>query len=296
MDIKQLRQFEALATKGSFTLAAKQLNIAQPALSQGIKRLEQTLGVTLINRNKHYRGQDGSRLTLTAEGEALAQHARLILKQVKQAEAHIKSMANLTKGEVRIAVPGMLGSYYLPSRLMAFRHRYPDLKLSLFEGGTRDSLRMLQNEEVDIAIITGQDLQPNFDSHLLLREQMVVAVGEEHPLAEHAAITLEQFFKQELVMFKPGYFHREWMLSQAKALGLEADIAFETNLINLIKQVVAQGFAITSVLEMVIEARDPIRAIPFSPAVHLDLHIAWNRERPIGLADRAFVEFLMNNP
>ncbi|QYJ95195.1 LysR family transcriptional regulator [Shewanella spartinae] len=296
MDIKQLRQFEALATKGSFTLAAKQLNLAQPALSQGIKRLEESLGVTLVNRNKHYRGQDGSRLTLTAEGEALAQHARLILKQVKQAEAHIKSMANLTKGEVRIAVPGMLGSYYLPSRLMAFRHRYPDLKLSLFEGGTRDSLRMLQNEEVDIAIITGQDLQPNFDSHLLLREQMVVAVGEDHPLAEHKGITLEQFFEQELVMFKPGYFHREWMLSQAKALDLEVNIAFETNLINLIKQVVAQGFAITSVLEMVIEERDPIRAIPFSPAVHLDLHIAWNRERPIGLADRAFVEFLMNNP
>lgn len=295
MDIKQLKHFDALATKGSFTLAAKQLNIAQPALSQSIKRLETDLGVTLINRNQHYRGQDGSRLTLTAEGNALHQHACLIIKQLKQAEAHIKSMANLTKGEVRIAVPGMLGSYYLPSRLMAFRHRYPDLKLSLFEGGTRDSLRMLQNEEVDIAIITGQDLQANFDSHLLLREQMVVALGEDHPLAEQSSINLTQFFQHELVMFKPGYFHREWMLSQAKQLGLEANIAFETNLINLIKQVVAQGYAITSVLEMVIEQRDNILARPFSPAVYLDLHIAWNKERPVGLADRAFVDFLMTH-
>lgn len=295
MDIKQLKHFSALAKKGSFTLAAKQLSMAQPALSQSIKRLEQHLGVTLVNRNPHYRGQDGSRLTLTAEGVALQQHAALIINQLKQAEAQIRSMANLTQGEVRIAVPGMLGSYYLPSRLMAFRHQYPDLKLSLFEGGTRDSLRMLQNEEVDIAIITGQDLQPNFDSHLLLSEQMVVAIGAEHALANETSISLEQFFEHELVMFKPGYFHREWLVSHAKSLGLNVNIAFETNLINLIKQVVSQGYAITSVLEMVIEARDNIQARPFNPAVFLDLHIAWNKERPVGLADRAFVEFLMSH-
>ena len=59
---------------------------------------------------------------------------------------------------------------------MAFRHKYPELKLSLFEGGTRDALRMLQQEEVDIAIITAQDLQPEFDSQLLIREQMVIAM------------------------------------------------------------------------------------------------------------------------
>lgn len=67
----------------------------------------------------------------------------------------------------------MLGPFYLPSRLMVFRHQYPDLKLSLFEGGTRDSLKMLINEEVNIAIITVHDLTPELDSHLLLTEQML---------------------------------------------------------------------------------------------------------------------------
>ncbi len=294
MDIRQLKHLDALAKNGSFTKAAESLNMAQPALSQSIKRLELSLGVTLVNRGTTTNKRD-KKLSLTAEGEALHQHAILIIKQLKQAEAHIKSMANLTKGEVRIGVPGMLGSFYLPSRLMAFRHQYPDLKLSLFEGGTRDSLKMLSREEVDIAIITAQDLSPEFESHLLLTEQMVVAIGTEHPLADETAISLEQFFEHELVMFKPGYFHREWMLSQAKALGLNANIAFETNLINLIKQVVSQGFAITSVLEMVISARDDILAKPFKPEVYLDLHIAWKKERPISQADRAFVDFLMQN-
>ena len=165
MDIKQLKYFDALVTAGSFTKAAELLNMAQPALSQSIKRLELELGVILVDRGPN---KSSKSLSLTAEGEALHQHAKLIIKKMAQAEAHIKAMANLTKGEVRLAVPGMLGSFYLPSRLMAFRHKYPDLKLSLFEGGTRDTLRMLLQEEVDIAIITAKDLTDEFDSHLLL--------------------------------------------------------------------------------------------------------------------------------
>lgn len=295
MDIKQLKHLHTLANSGSFTQAASELSIAQPAISQSIKRLEDELGVMLINRNAHHRGQKGSRLALTSEGVALNEHAKVILKQVDQAKRHLHELANLSRGEVRVAVPGMLGSYYLPRRLMAFRHQYPALKLSLFEGGTRDTLRMLQNEEVDIAIITEQDLTEELDSQCLLTAQMVVAMAEDHPLAHLKAIPLQAFFEHELVMFKPGYFHREWMLKHAQRLGIEVNIAFETNLINLIKQVVSQGYAITSVLEMVIEKNDPILAKPFAPAVNLDLHIAWHKKRPLGQADKAFVEFLMQN-
>ncbi|MFQ6370382.1 LysR family transcriptional regulator [Shewanella sp. YIC-542] len=292
MDLKQLRYLDALVRHGSFTRAANKLNLAQPALSQSIKRLEQSLGVTLVDRRQR-KGERG--LKLTAEGETLHQYAVLILKQLQQAENHIRAMAELSKGEVRVAVPGMLGSFYLPSRLMAFRHQYPGLKLSLFEGGTRDALRMLQQQEVDIAIITAQDLQPEFDSKILVNEQMVVATSLDHPLAEQTQVTLPQFFEHELVMFKRGYYHREWILQQAEKLGLQPQIAFETNLINLIKQVVHQGYAITTVLEMVITPNDAILALPFSPPVYLELHIAWQKQRPLSQADQAFVQFLLAN-
>ncbi|MGL5391859.1 MAG: LysR family transcriptional regulator substrate-binding protein, partial [Shewanella sp.] len=92
-----------------------------------------------------------------------------------------------------------------------------------------------------------------------------------------------------------GYFHREWILSQAKALGKKPNIAFETNLINLIKHIVAQGFGITSVLEMAVSPKDDILAKPFNPPVYLHLHIAWKKQRPVSQADRAFVEFLMRH-
>ncbi|BFL84794.1 hypothetical protein LFREDSHE_32440 [Shewanella baltica] len=96
MDIRQLKHLDALASTGSFTAAAKKLNMAQPALSQSIKRLEVALGVTLVNRTSN---KNDKLLALTAEGLVLHQHATLILKQIKQAEAQIRAMANLTSGK-----------------------------------------------------------------------------------------------------------------------------------------------------------------------------------------------------
>lgn len=292
MEIKQLTHVQAVAKYKSFTRAAEVLNIAQPALSMSIKRFEQTLGVVLFDRGA---GKSNQSVSLTHEGQVLCQHANLILRQVEQAKKQIQAMADLTIGEVRIAVPGMLGSFYLPSRLMAFRHQNPKLKLSLFEGGTRDSLRMLENEEVDIAIITEQDLKPHYQSQLLVREQMVVAMSQDHPLALMKSVSLNDFLAHELVMFKTGYFHREWILKQAQKLGKSVNIAFETNLINLIKQLVSQGFAITSVLEMIVSQQDKIVIKPFKPAMYLNLHIAWKNKKPISPADKAFVEFLLAN-
>ncbi len=290
MDIRQLKYLDALATAGSFTLAAKQLHIAQPALSQSIMRLEQELGVTLVDRHSQ---QPKRKVRLTAEGEALHQHAKIINQQLTQAKAQLQAMANYSQGQVRIAVPGMLGSYYLPSRLMAFKHQYPNLKLSLFEAGTKDTVKMLKNEEVDIAIVSAEDLDDEFESRLLVHEQMVVAVGQEHTLASLDSVTLAQFIEHEVVIFKSGYFHRDWLIKESKALNRELNIAFETNLTHLIKQIVAQGFAISSVLEMVIESGDKILAKPFEPAVYIDLHIAWKKARPLSRADRAFMEFLV---
>ncbi|KFZ37065.1 LysR family transcriptional regulator [Shewanella mangrovi] len=292
MEIRQLRHFCALLKYGSFTRAAEKLNMAQPALSQSLKRLEQSLGVTLVQRQA--RKHSGA-IKLTAEGQVLKQHAELILQQVTQAQTHIREMADLSRGEVRVAVPGMLGSFYLPSRLMAFRHQYTNLKLSLFEGGTRDALRMLEQQEVDIAIITKSDLKPDFDSCVLINEEIVVAASYEHPLSEFKAISMQQFFEHELVMFKPGYYHREWMLNRASELGLTPKIAFETNLINLIKQVVQQGFAVASLLKMVIQPNDDINTISLEPPVFVELHIAWKKHRPLSQADQAFVNFLLAN-
>lgn len=117
MDVRQLKYFVTLAEIGNFTAAAKVLNIAQPALSIAIKKLETSLGLDLFHRNER-------KITLTHEGEVLMPHARLVIQQLKDAEVAMAELRGLEKGEVRLGVPSMLGSYFFPEILMGFKSQY----------------------------------------------------------------------------------------------------------------------------------------------------------------------------
>ncbi len=286
MDLRQLRNFVMVAEHASFTRAARVLGVAQPAVSTAIKKLETDLGLVLLHR------QD-KRVQLTAEGKELLPHAKAILERVEQATAAMNRLRDLDRGEVRIALPGMIGSYYFPALLMAFHHRYPELKLSLCEAGTREIQGMLERDEVDIGIIIEPTAEQGLETVPLTRQEMIVAVGLDHPLAGEDKIDIATFFQHELVMFKHGYYHRELINNLAKNLGVTPDIAFETNLIELIRSIVRQGFAITTVLKMVVEQDPDIRAIPFKDPLYMDLHVGWKSGRALTQADRTFLDFLL---
>ena len=133
MDLKQLTYLLAVRDAGSFTRAANSLHVAQPAISMAIAKLEQQLELRLFDR------QDRA-VRLTPEGEVLCRHAERLLLQMHQAEAEMAELKGLERGEVRIGIPYMMGSYYFPSRLMAFKHGYPGLKIRVEEAGDRKSV------------------------------------------------------------------------------------------------------------------------------------------------------------
>ncbi|MCF7716936.1 LysR family transcriptional regulator [Aeromonas jandaei] len=288
MDLKQLTYLLAVRDAGSFTRAANSLHVAQPAISMAIAKLEQQLELRLFDR------QDRA-VRLTPEGEVLCRHAERLLLQMHQAEAEMAELKGLERGEVRIGIPYMMGSYYFPSRLMAFKHRYPGLKIRVEEAGTRELLSRMVDGTLDLAILITSDLPPAIEGAHLLSEEMLMVVGEDHPLRGAASVTLAQFFTQELALFRRGFYHREHMEALAQKLGVEPDIAFESNLIPLLKAVVRQGFAVTTFLRMVLEEEPDLCGVPFAPPIFLDLCVAWRRGDPLSMANRALRDFLLKD-
>ncbi|MBE9395831.1 LysR family transcriptional regulator [Pontibacterium sp. N1Y112] len=288
MDIKPLRYFQAIAEASSFTKAAEQLHVAQPAISMAIKKLEAELDLTLFHRHER-------QISLTDEGKKLLLHSRRILRAIDDARLEMEELKGLTKGEVRVGIPSMLGSYYFPPILMAFRHRYPELDLSVIEGGTWQLQQMLERSELDLAIIVADVLPQELHARTFLREQMLVTVAKDHPLAQQAAVSYDDFFREELVMFKEGYFHRKVVDRLAARTECTPNISFETNLIPLIKAIVNQGFGISTLLGMVIEEDPDLIGLPFEEPVWLDLSIAWRRDGYLSRANQAFVDFLLEH-
>ena len=289
MNLKQLRYFKAVVEQGGFTAAARHLHIAQPAISIAIRKLETELELTLLQRGDR-------QITATAEGEVLLRHADRLLEQANIAELEMAELKGLTKGEVRIGIPSMLGSYYFPPILMGFKHRYPELRLSVYEQGTRRLQEMIRAGELDLGVVVADAPPEDLETRFLTREEMVACVPRDHPFAERPNIDMDEFFSNELVVFKEGYFLREFIDRFSHQSQQEPIIAFETNLIPLTKAIVRQGFGITTFLRMVLD-QDPqqdLMAVPFSEPVFLDLSLAWKKGGYLSRADRAFVDYILS--
>lgn len=288
MNLKQLNYFKTVVEQGGFSAAARHLHIAQPAISIAIKKLETELELTLLQRSDR-------QITATTEGKVLLGHAQRLLDQANMAELEMSELKGLTKGEVRIGIPSMLGSYYFPPFLMGFKHRYPELRLSVFEQGTRRLQQMIRAGELDLGVIVADASPEDLETRFLTREEMVACVPKDHPFAGLASISMEQFFSQELVAFKQGYFLREFIDRFSQQRKQQPLIAFETNLIPLTKAIVRQGFGITTFLRMVIEQdiQQDLVAVPFSEPVFLDLSLAWKKGGYLSRADRAFVDYIL---
>ena len=287
MDIRQLKHFLAVAREQNFTRAAKKVNIAQPALSISIKKFEQQLGVQLFSRID-------KQVVLTQEGRALKPHAQKILQQVDDATLAIDELKGLLKGEVRLGTPSMMGSYFFPKIIMAFKSQYPNLKMTVVEAGTQDIRKMLLAGEIDLGVIRNTDVPDDLDVDPIYRSEMVAVMSENHPFASQDTLTFDAFFQEELVMFKPGYFHRDFIDEECQRRGLEAQFSYETNLLPMILSIVKQDFAITALLELVTEHEPQTRGISFDPPVFVDLALAWRKDGYLSRADRAFMEYIKN--
>lgn len=286
MEFRQLQHFVAVVETGSISAAARRLFLAQPAISASIKKLESELNMPLLHRRD--RG-----VSLTEAGGQFLQHARQILQQSKDAKLAMQAIEGLERGEVKIGVPPMLGSYFFPPLLMAFKHHYPALSIEVVDSGTRSIRQKLLSGELELGVVADQDLLPEFDSGKLMSEEMVVCMTEEHPLAEKDKITYQDFLKYELILFGKSYFHYSLIEKISKAENARPKIAFTSNLLPLIKSVIRKGYAISPMWKVAIQDDDGIITRPFVKPFCINLSLAWRRDSYLSRANQVFRDFIL---
>ena len=285
MDLKRLNYFNQLAKTGNFTKAADQLGIAQSALSTSIKKLEHQLGLKLVNRTER-------KMSLTAEGQVLLRHAKIILEDVEQAEKELQELKGLSSGVINFGAPAMLASYFLPDALEQFKKSYPGIQINIQEAGTATLAQMLVNGELDLALIRGDREHEQIRQTLLAQDQIAACVPVGHPFASRESITLDEFCNQPLVLFKNGYFLRETVNGYCQQHKLKPNIQFETNLPELLKSMVRRQIGIGTCLPILVADEPLLKAIPFNPPIPLQLGIGWKSSHYLSTAAKAFVSFL----
>jgi DNA-binding transcriptional LysR family regulator len=288
MELRQLEYFIEVARCQNFTRAAEHLLVAQPAISKSIQKLEQELGLQLIDRaNKH--------VSLTPEGDVFLRHALAILDKVQEAKLEMDEMRGLEKGEIRIGLPSMVGSYFFPHVIKEFKRKYQSLQISVVEEGTMQIQKLIERKEVDLGIIALENPSAEIDFYPLFKEEMIVCVPRSHPLATRQSISYQDLIHEPLILFKEGYFQRQLILEMSKITGITPNVTFSSNQLSLIKSLVTEGLGITLFLRKVVESDPNLVPLSLEPPVFLHMAIAWNRSSYLSKAGVAFLDFIKNN-
>jgi LysR family hydrogen peroxide-inducible transcriptional activator len=258
MDLNQLRYFLAVARTGSFVRAAEEESVAQPSLSQQIKKLEAALGVPLFDRL-------GRGVRLTRYGQALVARAEHIIRAVKEAEKEICSLQRPDQGQLTVGVIPTVLPYAMAQPLAAFRASAPLVNLEVREATTEKLLEGLRTGQLDVAVLALPVRQPEIVCAELFREPLLVAVPLEHPLADRPRLAVPQLMGERMLLLREGHCLRDDVLTVCNRANLQFRQVFESDHLESIFALVANGFGISIVPALAAGEARGCAMIPLEP-------------------------------
>jgi DNA-binding transcriptional LysR family regulator len=285
MDLRQLGYFVAVAEERNFTRAAQRIPIAQPAISQQVRRLESELGERLFVRDR--RG-----IRLTAAGEALLPHAQAMLAGAEHARQAVAALRGLVTGRLAFGFVLPLPGRRLAGLLGGFHRRYPGIELRLLEDETDALLAALATGQLDAALIgLGRYDRPpaDLESLLVAREPVVVAVHPGHALATAGSVPLQALRDEPMIAFTSASKQRSTLEAACRAAGFAPRVVAETSDLGVIIKLLEQQLGLAVLPRSALDGTATVAQLRLTrPRLDRRILLAW---RPPGgsPAARAFL-------
>ncbi len=292
MDLRKLTIFREVALRNSFRRAAEALHMAQPAVSIAIQKLEEELSTTLFNRR-------GRHIKITQEGEDVLRRAEIILSEVQELQQSVVQMNELLKGELTIACPAMLATYFFPDILSEFLQAHPGLTANISQTGSQQIKEQLLNHDIELGVVTlkkGEQGKTDIELELelieLTKEHIVICMASDHAWHQQKSIRIKQLDNSPMVLYEKDYFIRQTLDTLCTVHQVTPDIRIQTNFLPLLTRTVKQGLGTTIGLSMMANEEDGIVGIPLSPRTEVRMAIAKRRGHTISRANQAFLDWL----
>lgn len=258
MNLRDLQYLVALAEYRHFGHAAEACFVSQPTLSTQIKKLEEELGVALVERTPR-------KVLLTEVGRDIAARAREVSNGVEQIRAVARRTLDPESGTVRLGIFPTLAPYLLPHALPLVRAAFPRLELLLVEEKTEVVLRRLHEGKLDAGILALPIHEDSMHSEFLFEEPFLLAVAEEHPLAhQRRQLKLSDLSEQNLLLLEDGHCLRDQALEVCHMAGAGEHSGFRATSLETLRQMVAANVGITLLPVMAVKP-------PVAPVKNLHL-------------------------
>ncbi|MGK0223324.1 MAG: LysR family hydrogen peroxide-inducible transcriptional activator [Limisphaerales bacterium] len=277
MNLRDLRYLVAVAEHRHFGRAAEACFVSQPTLSTQLKKLEETLGVTLIERTNR-------RVMLSAAGEQIVEQAGVVLREVNglidMAEQHRDPMG----GDFKLGIIPTVAPYLLPKILEPIGQRFPNLRLQLTEAQTVPLVRMLKQGELDALLLALPLKEESIEEVSLFIEPFYFAVPKDHPKAKQKSVTLSDLDGEAVLLLEDGHCLRDQALDVCHRHKAEENTNFRATSIETLRQMVNAGVGTTLMPQLAInDSAKDTRYLPFrKDQPHRELGLCWRGTSPRG--------------
>ena len=245
-----MRYFVAVTELGSFSKAAAQCHVSQPALSEQIQKLEARVGKLLLNRNHR-------QIVPTEAGRILLVRAMEILAQVEKAKSEIRNCDNIHVGRVSFGILPTIAPYFLPHVLDSFVERHPKTQLWIHENRTGQSLELIEAGKLDLGIVSLPIREDGFETETLFSEEMLLALHPRHPLSRKNTIIADDLRSEKFILMQEDHCLGDQVIGFCNKHDFRPRIVVRCGQIATVQSLVAADMGISLIPQMAI-AENPM--------------------------------------
>ena len=243
MEMHQLRYFVAVARTGTFSRAAGECHVAQPSLSQQIQKLESEVGERLFERTQR-------RAILTPAGALFLPHALSILETAEQGRQEIREMSGEIRGKILLGALPTIAPYFLPEIIRLFREKYRGVELIFHEETTLQLLRGLEENELDLALISDSAPNPRIRIENLFSEELLLCLPAGHALVDQRVVVAADLQQEKFILMQEGHCLGAQAQRFCQSKGLRPQISCRSAQIATVLAMVQAGLGISLIPEM----------------------------------------------
>jgi DNA-binding transcriptional LysR family regulator len=247
MELMQLEMFVAMVEEGSFHKAADRVFRTQPAVSMGLRKLEEEIGAPLFDRTNR------NAYSLTDTGELLYDYAKRMLNLKEEAISTLQQLQNLQSGRVRIGANESTSLYLLPRLILAFREKHPKVKIEVFRQVSARLPQELRQRNVDLAIISFLPEENDLEAIPIMRDQLVFIASPEHPLARHERVHIRDLGSESFIAHNVRSPSRDKVIETFRRFQTPLNISIEIATIETIKKFIEMNLGVAFVPQMCVQ-------------------------------------------
>lgn len=246
INFNQLRAFWETARTGSYSRAAQNLFVTQPAISAQIKALEDSFGLKLFRKK-------GRQVLLTEAGSELFQHAQRVFHVEREIEALVAQMHKLERGVLKVATTKTYARYLMPSIMTRFHAAHPGIKIVLDEGSSLEMCRSILDLRNELGVLARVEEARRVRFIPFRNERIVLFAAKEHPFARKGAIRFADLEGQPVIMKEKGSGTHDLVTRCFISHGMVPNVLVETSNVDFIKDMVSKGEGISFLVEQAVQ-------------------------------------------